>query len=457
MIDILIVFLILMTIISFYFSKKDYLSTPVVLNLAFLGMSVMAYIYKDVWLLDLSINTFLVISLGIGSYCLAYFFYMNNASSEKGKENIFINKKRDIKIRKLIVPIFIIIEAISIYGSYNYMNEVSSLVINTDDLVERIGAFHILVMSQDTNYVIPEKGRLFTWLGDFCKAGSLFYMYKFAYDLVNYKKIHILYLGIVILSLCNALLTGGRFDTVATIINFVVLYYVFVARNKQWKLRLGYGKLIKYLIGLAVALLCFPLSMVLLGRSEMDISFENIGDILNNTFYDLAVYVGAELKLLDMFVTDIYVNKTYNDPFGSHTLPAIYNFIATNFDKPEWSNLAANDIPFAAVNGHFLGNVYTMFCPYMIDFGYIGVVIFSAIMGLFFAYLYKRVRDGNTISKLNGIDMYLLIYAWLFYCVPLSFFSNWFYTLVAPSLIRFFLFLIVCRFLLIKNYAVTDK
>jgi len=272
-------------------------------------------------------------------------------------------------------------------------------------------------------------------------------MYILAHDYVFSRKIKWYFIPIILLYLLNSLLTGGRFDTVATFISFAIFIYIFNAKNNNWKMGISLKNFLKYGILLIMLLLFFPMSMLFLGRSDMEISLDTIGAVFEEVMYSLAVYVGAEIKLLDIFVTETYINVNYDDPLGSHTLIGVYRFIANTFNINDWKGISSGDIPYEIVNGHFLGNVYTMFRAYMTDGGILGVMIFSSIMGAIFAYFYYNVRHKCS----DRIEVNLIVYSWLYYCVPLSFFSNWFYPLIAPSLVRMILSFFICKILILKR------
>ena len=449
----LIGMLLLLTVLSYYLSNKDILSTSVTLCMSFLGVCCMAAAYADVWLLVLSPMTALVILIGIFSFLCGYYillFYRKYVQNDNDNINYF---EDEIHVNKLATAIFIVLEIVSVYGSYNYVDNVSSLFLQTDNLIEKVGMFHIVVMDQEiTNKIdLPSKGRLYTWLEDLCCAGAYIYMYIMAHDYVYKNKIKWYFLLIVILYLFNSLLTGGRFNTVATFMSMVIFFYIFNKRKNKWQMDFSLKKLFKYGFLLIILLLFFPMSMILLGRSNMEVSIDTIGVVFEQIMYDLAVYVGAEIKLLDIFVNETYINITYNDPIGSHTLSGLYGFIARTFDIIEWQGISIGDIPFASVNGYFLGNVYTMFRAYMTDGGILGVIVFSFIMGSIFAFFYFNIRYQNGNGCNNKIDINLIIYGWMYYCVPLSFFSNWFYPLIAPSLIRLLISFLICRAFIVKK------
>ena len=75
-------------------------------------------------------------------------------------------------------------------------------------------------------------------------------------------------------------------------------------------------------------------------------------------------------------------------------------------------------------NGGFLNvpyptNVYTIFYDYFCDFGYLGIFIFAIIDGLLIGYVYKLSFTYNKFK---------ILYAYLFACLALQFFSELLFT-----------------------------
>ena len=69
-------------------------------------------------------------------------------------------------------------------------------------------------------------------------------------------------------------------------------------------------------------------------------------------------------------------------------------------------------------NGYFLGNVYTFFRRPLHDFGFIGMLIFTVLVALFFSWLYY----GKIKWKSRSIktDCWSLIYGFLFFWIVYS-------------------------------------
>lgn len=432
--------------VSVLLTHRDYLSAPVVICLSFFGATIMADIYSDVWLLDLSDNTAFVVAGGIYSFLIGYFVFYNK---KKIEHLDFCRKIYSFKINKLFLITFFIVELIGVLGSYMYMNEVAAVVGITGDLSERIGAAHLVIMAQNPNYVLPEKPKIMIYLNEFAFVGTLFAIYIATYLFVIKKKISILAIFSIILYSINYIFVGSRYGIVSIIIACIVNYYIFVMKKNNWLINISFFQMIKYIVALIVCMFAFPLSLMMLGRSDNDLTVDAVGAIVQEACYSLAVYFGAEIKLLDIYLNNEFIVKNDNSPFLGHTFARVYDSLAKIFNETSWLNISTQDIPFNFVNGMFLGNVYTMFRPFLADVGYLGVVIFPFVMGSFFAIIYNNITSTGKFEK--GINGYIILYSSLYYCIPLSVFGNAFFYQVNTAAVRYLFYYYVIDKFIIKT------
>ena len=99
-----------------------------------------------------------------------------------------------------------------------------------------------------------------------------------------------------------------------------------------------------------------------------------------------------------------------------------------------------------------MGNVYSTFEPYFLDFGLKGVVIISYIMGMFSQYVYGRVKYISN-SKNRYIDYNAILYGYIYFPIVFSFFSNKFFEMVFSIRLIYYTFalFLLSIFLLKKN------
>lgn len=65
-------------------------------------------------------------------------------------------------------------------------------------------------------------------------------------------------------------------------------------------------------------------------------------------------------------------------------------------------------------------NVYTVMCNFYVDYGYTGIGVFAAILGLLWGFLYKGIQQH--------VPQLTLLFCLLFYSLPLQFFSDYIFT-----------------------------
>lgn len=83
-------------------------------------------------------------------------------------------------------------------------------------------------------------------------------------------------------------------------------------------------------------------------------------------------------------------------------------------------------------------NTFTVIFPFYIDFGNIGVFLFSILYGMFYGYLYKKSKGGD--------KMYLIIYAIFFVLLLLEFFAEQVFTNLSIN-IQYIFFIVLPFFL----------
>jgi oligosaccharide repeat unit polymerase len=116
--------------------------------------------------------------------------------------------------------------------------------------------------------------------------------------------------------------------------------------------------------------------------------------------------------------------------FGTNTFESIYLFLrrygADVVVKEKLQEFVFVPIP---------TNVYTMFQPFFIDFGYKGIAFFAAIYGTMSGYFYRLFRNGNSFGK--------CIYTYIVNVLILQFYQeNIFLSLVFVLQFTFFVYIL---------------
>lgn len=418
LIYLLLVLLILIWMFSYFFGKKDILNAPSTLCIVFIISVLNAIINKDIWNFDMGERTFFVILLGVFSFCLFYyivFYCLYDIVKPKEKTRL---SERNIYIENKKLFYFFLIELVGLILIYSELQGFAG-----DSIGEKIYSYRVSVfLNQENENRIPVYVQFFI---DFCSSASMLLIYKVLLDYFLSKIINIKYIILIFLSLMLSVSTGGRGFSVFFIIATIVMSYIFYMRKNNWQLRLNLKKIcIIIMVPASLLILFSTVGILIVGRYD---EFDNGLSIFDNAWRLLSMYIGAPLKLLDLYLyTDYKEVGSFYPVIGAETFNSLYKWIGNKFDIG-YLNMDFIGGGFRYDNGFMLGNVYTMFRPYVADFGILGVIVLTGIMGGVFAYIFFKIKYKFNINNRN-IEYPLVFYSYIFISVMLSFFNDWFYS-----------------------------
>lgn len=192
---------------------------------------------------------------------------------------------------------------------------------------------------------------------------------------------------------------------------------------------------IKYIIiiciGLFIIYTNFQKLTIFLGQNQAaNIEFSNY----------MFIYLGAQLKNFDVAVTSNEALKS--TVFGQETFRSIVQLIAKIQQNNTWTSYKLY-LPMRYWNGYGMGNVCTTFYPYFRDFGVMGVIICSAFIGWFSEKIYYKAQKANETGCIN---IWNIIWCFVFFSLSFSFFSNKFYEImISTSMVKYLLIAIVLK------------
>ena len=137
-------------------------------------------------------------------------------------------------------------------------------------------------------------------------------------------------------------------------------------------------------------------------------------DVEANSF--LALYLSSSIVAFDHFAV-----PCSSQLFGMHTFRIFYAIgHAIGLTEPP------ADTVLAFVSVPNMTNTYTNMYPFYEDFGYVGVLVFSIVYGLFYGYLYKKSRTGGKFQ--------LILYAIFLTFVLMEFIGEFLFTNMSATL-----------------------
>ncbi|MDR1450170.1 MAG: oligosaccharide repeat unit polymerase [Propionibacteriaceae bacterium] len=249
-------------------------------------------------------------------------------------------------------------------------------------------------------------------------AFSVCYLYLFIYRRVVAKlRGGYVFLIPTLFNWLQGIFLGGRLQIIRSVVLVVVVaQFLSYLHNKNfrvdWSLArksISWSLVRKLIRWVPAGVILFYGLRELIGRQ----STEGIG------LY-FARYIGGSIACLNTFLEGGSVVESRG--WGVQTFRGVYDFLSRYVVQED----ASFTLPWAvAPDGTAIGNVYTAFWRYYVDFGWAGVILLSLITGILFGgawkFLMGKVRSGS-IPHLG-----IMIYGFVYYCVPLQAIESYFY------------------------------
>lgn len=398
MIYLLVLSLMIIFIINYVFVNRDICAPSSLFCLSFLVCSFFTAIFSKKWDVNLEVETYSVIVCGVLVFCITSFF-VNMIFRPANCKNTYATSNSIKKYKLIFLLVFQLISYFLIF-----MNE-KQLVMqygygNTGSISDIIYGFRALTLDKkaDLNSITSAMRRI-------CNTSAYIWGFLISEKIVNkieYKKniSILLYLNFIV-SLLGNMLDGQRGNTIAIILSTAMMAYIIWNRKTNNRKKIKIKNIIKVFILFCLILLIFQGVGTLLGRIDY-----------GNTLIDyIGIYIGAEIANLNIVIQS---GITTNDLFGVLTFQGIYLLLGIDITGVE-------KMGFQYSNGYQLGNVYTIFRDYLLDFGYVGYLFPVCFMALFSTIFYLKIKNR---CNYKNIDIGLILLSQVLFAVVFSFFSN---------------------------------
>lgn len=241
------------------------------------------------------------------------------------------------------------------------------------------------------------------------KASGYWFSFIVANNYLASKRIPWLQIMPIVNSVVCVSLNGSRGDAACILLSMVAFIILIDYRNNKHNRKIKVKKIILAILTGGIVIWCFPRVGDLLGRTTNIVPSDYV-----------AAYIGAEIKNLDIFLSNTKV-PVNSGTWGSHVFQAFQKTLSKYFGFS--IRRSSVSFGFNRVNGHFLGNVYTIFFDLLYDFGYVGNFLIIIIL----AFLNQKIFDcaeKKAIKK--SIPITIILYGYMFPLILFSFFSWWF-------------------------------
>ncbi|MEK0264814.1 O-antigen polymerase [Bifidobacterium mongoliense] len=417
----------------------DYtLLNPAFLFCAFFALSLAdgLFNYRS-WEYDLGPKTVLVLSCGALVFLIVSVLtkeLYNRGILFKFRESTISRDESRGKVQLISVPDWLgwsnLLFSIAILGivSKSLINLTAEWGSN-GNLLNAISIANTLNKFSDTGIEFPFiEAQLFVIV----QASAFVWLYIIINNFISDRKsINILTLSNVFVTIISPLLTGSRGPFFMEIVAGVVIYYFLSnsSRTRDKKLVIKFTSIFSAIFVFLIIILLFRPLLSFMGRT----------DDTQGLFSYISIYLGGSIKNLDYYLSNPSSGRFSHVGtvrWGEVSFANLYEFIdsitggSTNRQWAEW-------FPFQSLGDVSFGNVYTVYYPFIRDWGIPGAISAIAVISFVSQFFFELVNAK--IKNLTGtIRVSILVYSIIEYGVIFCFFSNWISSTIINTLfIRF--------------------
>lgn len=424
---------VLLLEINYVASGGDFFNPAVVFCFMVLINSLMCCYGLYIYDIELHGNTVAVIVTGLIVFTVVNLFseLLKGNKNNNRKEGTANNKLYEVVLSKQLVIMIVVFEIMVSFSMNRYIRNVVSAYYGTSgSLADIVGYYNYLVKNHGEEFraLAVRSGRLYSLGWPLCCLLSVVLSSSAFNNYMLTRRLDVSFLVPAFLPIVASLLTGSR-STAFRLITAMLCSYIIIYRYYVGSYKIGNERLIRRLFLIAVlCILMFNSVVYFMGRN-----------ITASPLQYFIAYLGGPTINLELYLRNPY----HSSFFGQETFRNIYQYIGDRFHIS--SLLYDLNIPYLKVNGFWLGNVYTMYYMFIEDFGYWGIVPLTAIIAIFYIYLYRLLSNMNRQNSVFGPTLF--IYSYLFNDLIMLMFSNRFYeNILRTTTIRFYVWLIIVWF-----------
>ena len=432
----LIISLMIIFIISYYFTGRDLMAPPVIMAGVFFISSIFTILNALNWNIDYDFKAYVLIITGILVFSIPFYIFYQ-AKIDLGVK-YYREDKRIITIERWKIYLT---NGIDVLILYLYYLSIVKLVHSNGYSGSNIQWYFRNLTSYEGTESLGVFIRL---LIKFIDTTAYIYIYIFINNVIIYKdKImrNISYTLPAFLYCMKSLMSGGRQDLLKMISFMIIVAYILNHQKIGWDKNIS----VKYIaIGLLVISIGLPLfyyAMTIIGRSTTRTMFEVI-----------STYVGGSIQHFNQYIKEP-VEKS--GIFGDETFTPILNTL-DSMGIIDYHNTVHLEYRKLGITS---GNIYTFFRRPLHDFGILGMYIFTICVSLFFSSYYFIKIKYKEVSL--NTDINIIIYSYILYWIVLASIEQYSMTIISvQTLITIVLFFTMWRFyfcISIKNFKLKIK
>ena len=418
LLELLIVLTIFIFVFFFIKLGKEWYAPYTLFGLPFIAMFFVALLNKDNWGLDLDFITFMIFFIGFLFFMFGCWFARHVCLNKTVLVTTSLKLKpmtRSVNsVRLLILDIVMLVFFIMFFYKIYSWSKANGFSLSG-------GINEIMVLSKfepdKVTVTIPFVLQIFLQIN---YLAAYLYSFFIARRIVFRDRSNLLLL-VLGYGICMAtcFLNGSRGPLVENLIALVIAFAI--CWHQRYGKKMFPRRILGWLFVLAiVAAVGFFAIIPLLGREK---TAESLID-------QITEYIGAQVYNLNYFVETNNARSTF---FAANTLSSFYNDLKTLGIDLGVSSHAVKSF-FVTANGHEMGNVFTCFFSFYVDFGIIGVGILSFFMGWVSMKVFDKIKTRWAV-----VDFAFVIYLYIAVNLLFSFFGPRFFQNVVQikSLLKF--------------------
>lgn len=387
MIIYLLIYLIVLLLLLYIVHKRDILSPSIILVFVYIISIIFTVINWDLWRMrDFSIDTALLIGVSLTVFSLIGIIMHIN---RRKKINMIVKRNTKYSIKEIRLNIIFVL--------INTMICILTLIW-LFYIVQSTGIFSNEFTQENYTLQTPF---LLNIMQRYVRIQGYFFAILLMNNVISrkFKTSDIWIITFITSTILLALLNGTRLEILKIAATLLISGYLFFKRKNGWNKQINTRIIIIGSVSLLLLLIIFyQLRFFKSGNSEQ---FTPI--------YYLSMYIGAPIKLLDLYISAPPINS---DIFGLETFSTLHSNLVTlgleNF-------LVSRHLEFRGIDNIHLGNVYGAIRRYHRDFGIGGAILMFSILSFVFHKIYFKIKT----SRNENITFTIIFYCFIFSAIPL--------------------------------------
>lgn len=400
LVTIIIIYILLF--LSYYLSKS--IIHPATITCAVWSCILTVYSHFDHGFYILSDKFYIAIMLWIFPFVIVSIFMGNM----KFKISNYISFKPNVKLYGWLFRVALVCMLIVIYTKYRMGENISS-----ENFIAGLRSVTSEAM-ENYAYVMP------LYLYPVVTISTYSFLLFFMIEIADAKNCYTKKIAFLLILLLFYIVNSEKLGIIQFLIGLFVILY---CKNKITILRI---------ICIIVSMLIISF-FIQLSRNDMNLDLIYLTEFLTKYFLAPLPAFDQILNSKDNYIVSF--NGEYTFYYIVLKLQQIGFLIKGNPDPLNYNNWTYVPDPI---------NVHTVMYSYFVDFGYLGIICFSLIWGVFWGILYSL--------KETKMEIFILIYSSLFYILIFQFFADFMF--VFPSKMFYIISFSLLAFICFKNKSI---